>query len=421
MMTWLIRAGLETPARNAILAIARAAIVLIPSFDTVSPLSAQEQSASPTVAGDKDVPVLAYYYIWFDESSWNRAKTDYPLLGRYTSDDPTILKQHVRWAKAAGIDGFIVSWKNANRLSPRLKRLAEIARDEDFKLVIIYQGLDFERDPLSIDQIGDDLDYFAENYASDEVFNVFGKPAIIWSGTWEFSREEIAEVTSTRRDDLLILASEKNVDGYLRLADIVDGNAYYWSSVNPETQPGYGEKLQEMANAIHSYNGIWVAPAAPGFDARLIGGSRVVERDEGETLRLQFTTAMTSSPDALGIISWNEFSENSHIEPSCEHSNHYLVVIADLLGGSAPVNVGPCREATPGPSPVSESQSPGTAILNDQEASDFDSSSPGGTTGFGVLRAIMLGGLMVAVGMSIAIVARRARSNDTLRLAGGGK
>ena len=56
-------------------------------------------------------PVLAYYYIWFDHSSWRRAKTDYPLLGRYSSDDRSVLRRHVRWAKDAGIEGFIVSWK----------------------------------------------------------------------------------------------------------------------------------------------------------------------------------------------------------------------------------------------------------------------------------------------------------------------
>ena len=30
---------------------------------------------------DEGVPMLAYYYIWFDPQSWDRAKTDYPLTG----------------------------------------------------------------------------------------------------------------------------------------------------------------------------------------------------------------------------------------------------------------------------------------------------------------------------------------------------
>jgi len=99
------------------------------------------------------VPILAYYYIWFDTGSWNRAKTDYPLLGRYSSDDQEVMRQHIHWAKAAGIDGFIVSWKSTDLLNRRLEMLADLSEEEDFKLVVIYQGLDFERDPLPISRI----------------------------------------------------------------------------------------------------------------------------------------------------------------------------------------------------------------------------------------------------------------------------
>ena len=41
---------------------------------------------------------------------------------------------------AAGIDGFIVSWKDTEVLSGRLELLIEAAQEEEFKLVIIYQG-----------------------------------------------------------------------------------------------------------------------------------------------------------------------------------------------------------------------------------------------------------------------------------------
>ena len=42
-----------------------------------------------------------------------------------------------------------------------------------------------------------------------------------------------------------------------------------------------------MAAAIQEYGGVWIAPAAPGFDAREIGGERVVERQNGKMLRRQ--------------------------------------------------------------------------------------------------------------------------------------
>ena len=72
-------------------------------------------------------------------------------------------------------------------------------------------------------------------------------------------------MTRGRRDKLMLLASERNAQDYSKLAPSVDGNAYYWSSVNPDTFPGYVAKLREMGRAVHRRKGIWIAPAAPGF------------------------------------------------------------------------------------------------------------------------------------------------------------
>jgi hypothetical protein len=281
-------------------------------------------------------PVLAYYYIWFDEASWDRAKTDYPLLGRYSSDDREVMELHVRWAKEAGIDGFIVSWKSTEKLDRRLSQLRDVAAEQDFKLAIIYQGLDFDRNALPVSRIAADLDYFVQTYAGDPVFNILGAPMVIWSGTWEFTPEEVASVTALHRSELLILASEKNVRGYERLARWVDGDAYYWSSVDPSTYPDYQGKLDAMSAAVHAHDGLWIAPAAVAFDARLVGGTRIVERGSGENLLTQMNAATRSSADAIGLISWNEFSENSHIEPSVNYGNASLATLADVRDAQPP-------------------------------------------------------------------------------------
>lgn len=289
-----------------------------------------------SAAGVNPVPVLAYYYIWFDTTSWNRAKVDYPQLGRYSSDDRAVMRQHILWAKAAGIKGFIVSWKSTDVLNRRLDQLATLAEEEDFHLAVIYQGLDFNRDPQPVERIAADLDLFATRFAGRKAFQLFSKPLIIWSGTWKYSTQDIARTTQGRREKLLILASERNLDGYSRLADLVDGNAYYWSSVNPDTFTGYQGKLDGMSKAVHQHGGLWIAPAAPGFDARMIGGTSVVDRKDGDTLRTQVNIALRSSPDALGIISWNEFSENSYIEPSQNYSGKYLQILAGMNNLAVP-------------------------------------------------------------------------------------
>jgi hypothetical protein len=332
--------------------------------------------APATAARDREpgpTPLLAYYYIWFNTSSWQRAKTDYPLLGRYSSDERQVMRQHVHWAKQAGIDGFIVSWKSTPTLDPRLERLIGIARQERFKLAVIYQGLDFERRPLPASQVARDLDAFARRYARAAPFRLFEKPLVVWSGTWRFSRREVAQVTRPRRDRLLILASERNPAGYRRLRGLVDGDAYYWSSVNPDSFPDYPGKLRQMAAAAHDGRGLWIAPAAPGFDAREIGGKTVVPRADGATLRREMDAAAHASPDAIGLISWNEFSENTHVEPSERYGGRYLDVVADIRGAQGP------------------------------EVEGFESSEPGATgPGYGVqllisVLALLAGGLALMV------------------------
>jgi Glycosyl hydrolase family 99 len=290
---------------------------------------ARTAAAEPTPSPQS---MLAYYYIWYDTSSWRRAKTDYPLLGRYSSDNVRVLRQHVRWAKQAGISGFIVSWKSTRTLDRRLAKLVAVARSQDFKLAIIYQGLDFHRNPQPARRVAHDLRWFARHYRDDPVFDVFGKPLVIWSGTWKFSAGAIAAATAPVRNSLLVLASEKNVRGYDRVADGVEGDAYYWSSVNPDTYPDYQAKLDDMARAVHDRQGLWIAPAAPGYDGRTLGRPTVVPRNDGDTLRTELDAAVQSSPDAIGLISWNEFSENSHVEPSVHYGRRYLGILTDVRG-----------------------------------------------------------------------------------------
>jgi hypothetical protein len=279
--------------------------------------------------------VFAYYYIWFDRASWDRAKIDEPALGKYSSDDPKIMRQHIRWAKQAGIKGFIVSWKDTTPNDRRLAQLAAIAASEHFSLAMIYQGLDFYKRPLPAARVAKDLKAFADDYASLSPFRGFSKPLVIWSGTWRFRAVDIARATAPVRDRILVLASERNVQGYERVADAVDGDAYYWSSVNPDTYPAYRQKLEALATAVHRRHGLWIAPAAPGFDARKIAGTTVVQRQDGRTLLRECATAYASNPDVLGLISWNEFTENTYIEPSKKFGARFLDVASRCRPGAS--------------------------------------------------------------------------------------
>jgi hypothetical protein len=323
--------------------------------------------------------VLAYYYIWYNPTSWQRAKSDYPLLGRYSSDDPDVMRRHIAMARSAGITGFLVSWKHTDVLDARLEVLIEKARDQDFRLSIVYQGLDFARRPLPIDRVAEDLRFFADHYAEDPVFDLFAKPVVVITGTEEYTVDQLRQAIEPVRSRLLVLGSAKSVEDYERVAPVLDGDAYYWSSGDP-TKPSYRVRLKRMGEAVHAHSGLWLPPAAPGFDARLIGGRQVIPRRGGDTLRLEMEAAQASTPDAVALISWNEFSENSHIEPSQETGTAALKTLADILGAEVEIHV-------------------------PQDSSDTTSQGPG-LTGWGALVAFaFLTGLL-----NLALLLRRRRS-----------
>jgi hypothetical protein len=297
---------------------------ILAAFGAVLPASAA--SSTPT-------PLLAYYSIGYDTGgSWNSHWPDSPLLGRYTSDDAAVMREHIHLAQQVGIDGFIVSWRNSPKLNHRLEQLIEIADGQNFKLAIAYQAVDGQNVALPAAKVAADLTYFQRHYTSHAAFTLFGKPGIIWSGTWAYSPQDIAQVAATKPKQLLLLASARTVDEYQALAANVDGNAYYWPSADPAAS-NYAQTLQDMATAVHAHRGLWIAPAAAGYSSQ-VGGDSPVDRAGGATLRQELTAARAANPDAIGLISWNVFKDNTQIEPGAKEGKTALNVVADVEDGS---------------------------------------------------------------------------------------
>jgi hypothetical protein len=282
--------------------------------------------------------------------------------------------------------------------------LVSIATQEHFKLAMIYEGLDFYRHPLPVSQVARGFQTFRRTYAkSPAFFRLDGKPLTIWSGTWKYSHAEVASVTRKVRGSLLVLNTEKNVPGFLRLADVTDGDAYYWSSVNPATNTNYAPKLRQMSAAIRQRGEFWIAPFAPGFDARLLGGKTDVRRHEGQTLRTEYATAIRSAPDVLGLISWNEFSENTYVEPSRRYGSRYLDVLRQLRPASV------ARQPS-----AANSVAPGNRASPGDRASPGNRASPGGYWP-SLLRLI---GFAVVLVLGIGMAAYARRRSSAMKLTG---
>jgi hypothetical protein len=71
----------------------------------------------------------------------------------------------------------------------------------------------------------------------------------------------------------------------------------------------------------------WVAAVTPGYDdRRLIDRTtpRVVDRSNGSVYDAQWTTAIDTGADWAVVTSWNEWWENTQIEPSERYGTTYL-------------------------------------------------------------------------------------------------
>jgi len=125
--------------------------------------------------------------------------------------------------------------------------------------------------------------------------------------------------------------------------------------------PGYQKRLSQLSDAVHATHGLWLAPAAVGFDARLNGGTSVVDRRDGATLTAAWSDALATRPDGVALISWNEYTENSYVEPSQNYGNRYLAsaLVADRRRGA---QAAPSPLASP--APPAASASPGATDCN---------------------------------------------------------
>jgi hypothetical protein len=307
-----------------------AAVPAAPAARSASATMSGSAGAASTAAPPSHVPVFAYFYQWFNPSSWDRAKQDLPLAGKYSSDDPHVLRDQIEAARAAGIDGFLTSWKSTATLNRRLDLLISVARSEQLDLGVVYEALDFSRRPLPVETVKHDMLYLVTSRSAGLKSTYYGRPVIIWTGTDQYSAADVRSVRAAIGDRAYLLAASKQVADYERIADTVDGEAYYWSSADPDN-PATPAKLEAMGKAVHAHGGLWIAPAASGYDGRTLGGSRVIDRKDGQTLVHSLSNALATSPDCVGLISWNEWSENTYIEPGHKYGDQEITVLRNYL------------------------------------------------------------------------------------------
>jgi hypothetical protein len=90
----------------------------------------------------------AHYYPWWGKphhpvlggGEWESGVAHHPILGRYSSRDPNIIKKHVRWAREAGIDFLAVEWAGLGSWEDHVLETVLAKRLGNLKFCIHYDS-----------------------------------------------------------------------------------------------------------------------------------------------------------------------------------------------------------------------------------------------------------------------------------------
>lgn len=340
-------------------------------------------------------PVLAYYYTWYTTpfgagGRWGHWSSEakgllapngtdaatfllepairhlssgaYPLIGPYDSMEREVVRWHIRCAKAAGVDAFLVDWWGpAGWQTPAgwthdvfYQTVLPVAEEEGFQVVL------FDETPQFVDNLENvtawTIDALRRAKDSPAWLRLDGKPVWAIYQLWEgkLSPEQCdtliraveAEVGEVYWivDKLRAHADEQGIRLYcpdewlaLEAVDCYSGYAMF-STWRVDTYDGLAPLYRDYTAQVHAAGKQVMLPVHPGHDNRRMTPEPYwMERRDGRTYRDFWRAAVEAGCDYLGVTSWNEWPETTVIEPSWSWPDpyQYLRLTAELAGRPA--------------------------------------------------------------------------------------
>ncbi|MFX0062435.1 MAG: hypothetical protein ACFFC7_09635 [Candidatus Hermodarchaeota archaeon] len=303
--------------------------------------------------------VLAFYYPWYGNPEWSGEwihwqdsnhnpniinngtrelpSTNYPSLGAYDSNDPSLVRQHIRMAQAAGIDAFISSWWGINSFEDRaLSVLLNQAAASNFSVTVYFETAPYWNlnESTASTEILEALRYIYDNYATHPAFYnvelgnkteplIFIYVARAWSV--EFWQNIITQLRTEGKK--MFFQGDSQDSSYL---NAFDGIHEYAPLFIPDLAEYYTTGFIS-ARLFENHTGdpkMFASTIGPGFDSTAIHpGSAIVDREGGDLFDNLWNWATSIGTDAILITSFNEWHEGSEIENSREYGGQYLEAV----------------------------------------------------------------------------------------------
>jgi hypothetical protein len=299
---------------------------LAASLTSVLVLSAARRA--PVAQADSGRLVLAFYYAWYDQKTWNSGQVSDIPQTRYVSSDPRTMARHIDQARNAGIDALVLNWwGKGNPTEKNLATLLGIAAQKGYRIAVDFDiNSPFMSGPGSY---AENLVHLHTIHAAHPAYlRHQGRPVVFF---YNVSRHSVSTWRSLRDqvdpNRQAVWISEGIDTSYL---SVFDGHHLYsvtWPNrISPsQTLPKWGERVRKY-NRDKGTDKLWVATVMPGYDDRKVrpanGFAR--SRDDGEYYSQCWQAAITSNPDWVIINSFNEWPEGTYIEPSQAYGRLYL-------------------------------------------------------------------------------------------------
>ncbi len=284
--------------------------------------------------------VLAHYYPWYTTDTWRDPQMADRPLRTYSTEAQSDVDAEAALARAAGIDAFVVSWQGLEagggfndrrmRIVLEAARRTGIAACTYTETFVANPRNEWARGPdpqTMFEWLADLVDRYGAHPA---YLRVGGRPVIFIYAASLLAQpvwtEIMARLQTSGRHPLLVGEFARST-----LLEPFDGEYQY-------TNIFAGDLLAPFYRAeglrVRTYNllregdrrRLWVASVTPGFDdSRLVDRTtpRIVDRSDGSVYDDQWKSAIEAGADWVVVTSWNEWWENTQVEPSERYGRAY--------------------------------------------------------------------------------------------------
>jgi hypothetical protein len=290
--------------------------------------------------------VLAHYFAWYDDHSWNNCNIsagDKPLEP-YHSDDPAAIARHIQLALEAGLNGFTLHWfAPDDRTDRNFDTLLAQSKGHNFFSTIVFSHHIWTGVPIHSQQtIGEALRYVIDHHSNHPNFlRLDGKPVLLFTDVYRTppSGETPQQFWATVRNQVdpqrqTWWIAEGLDPSYLSVFDglYVFKISHANSLHDYVKSPRWGAQVRAWEKRTGQPK-LWLATISPGWDdlrascqpdVRVPNTPHRLDRADGAVYQATFEAALASNPDWLIVSSFNEWVEGSYIEPSEFYGDKYL-------------------------------------------------------------------------------------------------